>query len=459
MKKKMALLLIALFAVLAAGTAVFLHAAHAGIKTLPPVMIGQDDARDMMRASLVYDAGTHTLRGTQTLHATNRTEKALHEAVLRLYMNGQSEGCTVVAGVTADGESVKVTPDPDDPTVLRVALDWQPGRTVTLSWTVMITVPDTDGASAVTLPALAMLEDGAWRTDAYDALAGMSYAQPFDYEICLIAPADTAAVFGGALVARHAETAADELAYTAQMRGARDASFALMPGGKVRSAMAGGVLLTAVGASSSQAGKLLSAAQNALSDLEKLGIAYPFDALTVAVSNDRPEDGAVRSGLLLSGDADKESLRRRMTRLIARQTFGIAVANDPWNAPWLSQSVASAVEMLCYRQRRGEAAYASRLEDEMEIAARITRPTGVSVGAGTAFFGSDGEMTQVLRDQGGAMLLGIERAVGEEAFLRALATYAQANAGQTGTREALEEALLAATGSDWRGYLEDELTF
>ena len=119
MKKKMALLLIALSAVLAAGTAVFLHAAHAGIKTLPPVQMGQDAARDMLRAALVYDEGTHTLRGTQTLYVTNRTEKALPEAVLRLYMNGQSEGCTVLAGVTADGESVKVTPDPDDPTVLR----------------------------------------------------------------------------------------------------------------------------------------------------------------------------------------------------------------------------------------------------------------------------------------------------------------------------------------------------
>jgi len=459
MKKKMALLLIALSAVLAAGTAVFLHAAHAGIKTLPPVQMGQDAARDMLRAALVYDEGTHTLRGTQTLYVTNRTEKALPEAVLRLYMNGQSEGCTVLAGVTADGESVKVTPDPDDPTVLRVALDWQPGRTVTLSWTVMITLAGADGASAVTLPALAMLEDGAWRTDAYDPLAGMSYAQPFDYEIRLNAPAGTAAVFGGALVARRAETAVDELLYTAQMCGARDASFALLPGGKVRSTMAGDVLLTAAGTSAAQAGKLMAAAKNALSDLEKLGIAYPFDALTVAVSNDAPEDGAVCSGLLLSGDADKESLRRRMTRLIARQTFGIAVANDPWNAPWLSQSVASAVEMLCYRQRRGEAAYASRLADEMEIAARITRPTGVSVGAGTAFFGRDSEMTQVLRDQGGAMLLGIERAVGEAAFVQALAAYVQANAGQTGTKEALEEALLAATDSDWSGYLEDELTF
>ena len=66
-------------------------------------------------------------------------------------------------------------------------------------------------------------------------------------------------------------------------------------------------------------------------------------------------------------------------------------------------------------------------------------------------------MTQVLRDQGAAMLLGIGMAAGEDALAGALSRYAQENAGQLASRAALERALLAATGSAWDGYLADGL--
>ena len=68
-------------------------------------------------------------------------------------------------------------------------------------------------------------------------------------------------------------------------------------------------------------------------------------------------------------------------------------------------------------------------------------------------------MTQVLRDQGGAMLIGIEQAVGQEAFAQALGQYARENAGQIASQQELERALLEATGSAWDGYLEDELAY
>ena len=65
----------------------------------------------------------------------------------------------------------------------------------------------------------------------------------------------------------------------------------------------------------------------------------------------------------------------------------------------------------------------------------------------TEHFGDDGEMTQVLRDQGAASLMGIDTAVGGEAFIRALQIYADENAGGTGSLEKLESALEQATGS------------
>lgn len=101
----------------------------------------------------------------------------------------------------------------------------------------------------------------------------------------------------------------------------------------------------------------------------------------------------------------------------------------PWNAPWLSETLASCVELMAYRQREGDAAYEKRFYDEIEIATRLTRPHGVVIGASTEHFGGDGEMTQVLRDAGAANLMGIEQAVGQEAFIRALQTYIAENAG------------------------------
>ena len=112
---------------------------------------------------------------------------------------------------------------------------------------------------------------------------------------------------------------------------------------------------------------------------------------------------------------------------------------------------------MAYRQREGEAAYEKRFYGEIEIATRLTRPRGVTIGASTERFGGDGEMTQVLRDAGAAGLMGIEQAVGQAAFLSALQRYVEQNAGGVGTLEAFEAALEEATGSDWSGYLADML--
>ena len=67
------------------------------------------------------------------------------------------------------------------------------------------------------------------------------------------------------------------------------------------------------------------------------------------------------------------------------------------------------------------------------------------------------KLVQMLRDAGAANLMGIEQAVGQEAFIRALQTYIAENAGGIGSLEALESALERETGSDWSGYLADML--
>ena len=418
-----ALLAVLLAALILAGTA-----GRRGGKQ--PEEIGPADGRDFVRAVLDYDAGTRTLRGTQTMTLTNRTGVLLEEIVLRAYMNGWDGAQVLVSGASVGGEAVSLAQDADDPTVLRAACNWAPGETMELTFTLRIKHAKTDGAALIQLPAPAMWENGAWRDDEYDALADPSYAAPFDY---------TVRVDG--------ETAA-------QMRGARDASFALAAGVKTRSRSVGSVQVTAMAQDASTAGTLLAQAKAALESLEAIGLPYPYDALTVVQSDTGREDGLALSGLIaLNAGADRETLRRRLTRLIARETFGILIENDPWNAPWLSETLASSAELLAYRKLKGTAAYEERLST------RLTRPYGVTVGAGTAHFGGDAEMTQVLRDQGAAMLLGIEQAVGGETFMSALQSYIRDNAGGVAAKEDLAEALREASGSSWDGYLTDGLSF
>ena len=453
-----AAVLLALLALGALALALRLH----GAKTLTAQQepIAAQDGRDFMQASLTYDPGTRTLRGTQTLTATNRGGEARTEAVLRLYMNGEAGASVSVSGVTVDGRSVSCSQEEDDPTVLRIPFDWAAGQTVEVGFTVMIKHAQTDAAALITLPALAVFEDGAWRTDAFDELADPSYAEAFDCTISLVSPDEAKAAFGGALIKSRWETGVGETLYTAQMQGARDIAFALCKGGAVRQRQVDGVLVTAIAGGSETASALLARAQEALESLDKAGFAYPFASLTVAQADAGREDGLALSGLCaLSAEGDRETLLRRMTRLVARQTFGVLVENDPWQAPWLSQTLASTAELLAYRARKGEDAFYTRYYEQIEVATRLTRPHGVTVGAGTDHFGGDAEMTQVLRDQGAAMMIGIEQAVGEEAFLDALQAYVRENAGGIADRAALEAALDAATGSRWDGYLEDELTW
>lgn len=228
----------------------------------------------------------------------------------------------------------------------------------------------------------------------------------------------------------------------------------------MRQAMSGDILVTALAENSRTAARLLEAACKALEAVESVGLAYPFPSLTVVQAQSGHEDGTIGTALLaVDGTKKGDALLQQLTRLCARQIFGVQVENDPWNAPWLSQTLASCVELLTYRDREGNTAYEKRFYGEVEVAMRLTRPHGVNVGASTEHFGDDSEMTQVLRDQGAASLMGIDTAVGGEAFIRALQIYADENAGGTGSLEKLESALEQATGSAWDGYLSDMLAF
>ena len=465
--RRNAWMLAAVLVILGVGCAFGLSRGQKTMLAKLPAM-RQNAERDSLLITAQATEDMRTLKGDMQLTTTNRTGGDLTELVFRLYANGVREGSMVISGVTIDGKETSFAPDADDPSVLRVPYALKSGDTVDVAFRFALTVPRGESEIARTddsalligaLPMPAMWENGAWRTDAYDALAETSYAQPVDIQMALTVPEKVKAAFGGAWTAEQ-QNGDGTKTLTMQLEGARDISLAMRAGGSMRQVMSGDILVTALAENSRTAARLLEAACKALEAVESVGLAYPFPSLTVVQAQSGHEDGTIGTALLaVDGTKKGDALLQQLTRLCARQIFGVQVENDPWNAPWLSQTLASCVELLAYRGREGDAAYEKRFYSEVEVAMRLTRPHGVNVGASTEHFGDDSEMTQVLRDQGAASLMGIDTAVGGEAFIRALQIYADENAGGTGSLEKLESALEQATGSAWDGYLSDMLAF
>ena len=465
--RRNAWMLAAVLVILGVGCAFGLSRGQKTMLAKLPAM-QQSAERDSLSVAAQATEDMRTLKGDMYLTTTNRTGEDWTELVFRLYANGIREGSMVVSGVTIDGNAVSFATDADDSSVLRVQHALKSGDMADFSLHFALTIPRGESEIARTddsalligaLPMPTMWENGAWRTDAYDALAETSYAQPVDIQIALTVPEKVNAAFGGAWTDEQRNGDGTKT-LTMQLEGARDISLAMRAGGSMRQAMSGDILVTALAENSRTAARLLEAACKALEGVESVGLAYPFPSLTVVQAQSGHEDGTIGTALLaVDGTKKGDALLQQLTRLCARQIFGVQVENDPWNAPWLSQTLASCVELLAYRGREGDAAYEKRFYSEVEVAMRLTRPHGVNVGASTEHFGDDSEMTQVLRDQGAASLMGIDTAVGGEAFIRALQIYADENAGGTGSLEKLESALEQATGSAWDGYLSDMLAF
>ena len=465
--RRNAWMLAAVLVILGVGCAFGLSRGQKTMLAKLPAM-QQSAERDGLSVTAQATEDMRTLKGDMYLTTTNRTGEDWTELVFRLYANGIREGSMVVSGVTIDGNAVSFATDADDSSVLRVQHALKSSDMADISLHFALTIPRGESEIARTddsalligaLPMPAMWENGAWRTDAYDALAETSYAQPVDIRMTLTVPEKVNAAFGGAWTDEQRNGDGTKT-LTMQLEGARDISLAMRAGGSMRQAMSGDILVTALAENSRTAARLLEAACKALEAVESVGLAYPFPSLTVVQAQSGHEDGTIGTALLaVDGTKKGDALLQQLTRLCARQIFGVQVENDPWNAPWLSQTLASCVELLAYRGREGDAAYEKRFYSEVEVAMRLTRPHGVNVGASTEHFGDDSEMTQVLRDQGAASLMGIDTAVGSEAFICALQIYADANAGGTGSLEKLESALEQATGSAWDGYLSDMLAF
>lgn len=206
--RKNALLLAALLIALAAACAFALSRAQTAVM-LEETAFAPDGERDAMTVSLEATEDLRTIKGEMRLTATNRTGGDLSEIVLRAYANAIQPGSVTLSDATVNGERASISADSDDPSVWRIETPWRAGETAEVCWRVSLIVPRGEGEIGRTddsalligaLPTPAMWENGAWRTDGYDELAGTSYGQAMDVRLTLTVPNGVQAAFGGAWV-------------------------------------------------------------------------------------------------------------------------------------------------------------------------------------------------------------------------------------------------------------------
>ena len=239
--RKNALLLAALLIALAAACAFALSRAQTAVM-LEETAFAPDGERDAMAVSLEATEDLRTIKGEMRLTATNRTGGDLSEIVLRAYANAIQPGSVTLSDAKVNGERVPVSADSDDPSVWRIETPWRAGETAEVCWRVSLIVPRGEGEIGRTddsalligaLPTPAMWENGAWRTDGYDELAGTSYGQAMDVRMTLTVPNGVQAAFGGAWVGER-DNGDGTRTLTMQLSGAREISFALRTKGAPR---------------------------------------------------------------------------------------------------------------------------------------------------------------------------------------------------------------------------------
>ena len=364
--RKNALLLAALLIALAAACAFALSRAQTAVM-LKETAFAPDGERDAMTVSLEATEDLRTIKGEMHLTATNRTGGDLSEIVLRAYANAIQPGSVTLSDATVNGERASISADSDDSSVWRIETPWRAGETAEVCWRVSLIVPRGEGEIGRTdesalligaLPTPAMWENGAWRTDGYDELAGTSYGQAMDVRMTLTVPNGVQAAFGGAWVGER-DNGDGTRTLTMQLSGAREISFALRTKGAMRQTTVDGVLVTALAQNARTASRLLDIAADALEDIGQLGppdrvLRAALDGALYAALNAAMMAGALPTLLALSARKRRACVALLVLLFGLLLTLGMlvcqrhlqSVAMQPLPFVWLSRRLGSGGYLL-----------------------------------------------------------------------------------------------------------------
>jgi hypothetical protein len=371
-------------------------------------------------ARLRSSQGGRVWTGRISVSFTNLEDQPLGIVYLRLWSNGV-DGCA--AGAIRIWDLEGGIPGPaalectEVPVTLTAALG--PGERATLSMRLRIALPRrsdrfgySGGLSLVgsALPALEVHDDAGWHHDPFEDLGESFYSVAGAYRVILVSSPDLDTPTTGTLAASQ-PLAKGLVARTYVATDVRDFAWAA---GRLEqvTGTAGGtkvvVSYRAGAVTTTQAQRMLAAAQLSLNTFSAAFGAYPYPELDVVLGI-FPGFGGMEYPTIVFSEADRHTVAHE----IAHQWWYGLVGNDQYAAPWLDESLATWSEELPWGAWVGCNSYA------FPGAARLTGDMG--------YWGAHPNQYDTVYDGGGCMLADLARRFGPARFQAILKGYAAAH--------------------------------
>ena len=440
---------------------------------------------DVYEVEAVYDEKARTLLCTQRVVYQNRSQDDLDSVYFHLYPNafkreetspavlsgGKDEfepGEIFIEDVQVNGAACAWAVAGEDESALRVPAALAPGGQAQIELRYRVEIPklayrwgEANGVVSVAnaFPIAAIYERGAWRLDEYGPVGDPFYSACANWTLSLTVPEGFVVSAGGAV--REAETKDGQTWILAEALAARDMAFSMSRRYAQAQQRVGDVLISSYALRPKDAEAALEYAMSALEQLQTMLGAYPFPTLTLAQKDIGGYGGMEYSGFMLLDDSlysgDRQLLERVVAHETAHQYFGMLAGSDQVEEPWMDEAFCEYMTLMYYDKEYGRQAFDALYAQRIEPALRITHPIGVTAGSAITSFTSGAEYVQLVYQKGAGMLHGIREALGEARFLEALRTYIDKYAFGIATREDFTVTMQEATGTSWRGFIDDYL--
>ncbi|MDQ3045126.1 MAG: M1 family metallopeptidase [Chloroflexota bacterium] len=461
------------------------------------VIAATDGQIDAYTLRVRLDPATSAIGGELAVSFTNQTVRPLTEVYFRLYPNAAyyAEGSLTIEAATVAGERVEPELQVGD-TALRLPLGrvLPPGAAIALELVFSTVVPLDSGGSFGILnhasvegtwvladwyPIIAGYEqDTGWFLGAPTGLGDPTFAATALYDVSITAPGGLTVVASGSATgettvepdgaltqryltgpARDFALIADEdfIATSVVVDGTTVTAYAL-PGGEVAAQLA------------------LSTAVEALTHYNLWFGAYPFAELDLAQSPLTGALGLSWSGLIYldanryRGDpaamsvVERDLLEFIVAHEVGHQWWGGSVGSNSNDHTFLVESLTNYLSVAFVEEVRG-AARGGAARDAMLVGPYLSLlGQGIDdvVDTPAAPDQESATRTTIVYSKGGLGFLAIRRAVGDDAFFTALASYAETHAFGVTDPDDLQGAFETASGSDldelWRVWFESAET-
>lgn len=475
-----------LIALVLAGLMVF-SALVSALMTIAYAGTENGKERTQYKISACMLVREQVVRCEQTTVYTNDTDGKLSQLFFSCYLNalrrestlpfdsadladafaqGYAPGGIQFSAVLVDGEEAVWGVQGEDETFLRVQVDLEPGETATVTLCYDMLLCDCSGFAGTgtfdwrltnAFPTLCPWKNGTFQTNGVLSTGRFAWAEPADWEMELTTPQGWEVVSGG--------TGAREerdgwTVWKIKMENARD--LALVIGRRYTVYRSEKDARIAVYANDGAAARAaMQTAEEALALYEEWFGEYPWDTLAIVMSQyclgAKSAPGVALLGKELFAAGQRDELEYRVTTMVAQQYFGEIVGVDPYEEPWLCESLSGMSAMLYYGQIYGEERMKAEMTKRVLPSLGVTIPGGVAADSPAEYFSSRSEYETMLYGRGVAAIYELRSAMGAEAFLGALGRYARENAFEEGRIERFVEACDGESSRSWGRYLTDML--